>query len=184
MYILQSEWLSYLVEFGFISHPAFHHSTELSTGEAPPGVSHKGNGLRVAWRPEPQDEDAQMALEQPGLLGLGELLQRPRQAGATQLAVRQHGPQRSSVFPRPKPITGIVRVGVSGASFRANRYLRSSLLVVHSRGLIGLFSCTRRKAFLHDTDSNETYLVTQIIYPHFVSNHPNPVPLGVPSVSD
>jgi hypothetical protein len=34
-----------------------------------------------------------MALEQPGLLGLGELLQRPRQAGATQLAVRQHGPR-------------------------------------------------------------------------------------------
>jgi hypothetical protein len=124
-YILQSEWLFYLVEFGFISHPAFHHSTELSTGEAPPGVSHKGNGLRVAWHPEPQDADAQMALEQPGLPGLGELLQRPRQAGATQLAVRQHGPQRSSVFPRAKPITGIVRVRVSGASFRANRYLRS-----------------------------------------------------------
>jgi hypothetical protein len=77
------------------------------------------------WHPEPQDADAQMALEQPGLPGLGELLQRPRQAGATQLAVRQHGPQRSSVFPRAKPITGIVRVRVSGASFRANRYLRS-----------------------------------------------------------
>jgi hypothetical protein len=55
-------------------------------------------------QPEPQDADAQTALEQPELLGLGELLQRPRQAGATRLATRQNAP-RYLLFPRAKPIT-------------------------------------------------------------------------------
>jgi hypothetical protein len=67
-YILQSERLSYLVEYGLISHLASQHSTELSTGEAAPGVSHKGNGLRVAcsWNRQAQVRRWRY-LEQSGL---------------------------------------------------------------------------------------------------------------------